>query len=228
MPYLYDPIQRQGQGHRWSTVAKWSISVTISSTSMHAIGELWLSKTISKSCLDRFLIFILVWRHVAFRIGLLRLVDPQSCMQLAYLLLDLTVFRWPDSANGKHDVRPTDILQAASTQCFMGRITLCCVIVMCYSSELADLKCLVLVVMLGSWYVQGNTALHYAVSHGNFDVVSLLLDTGLVDVNQANRAGYTAIMLASLADVQTDSQRSVVLRLFQSGNVNLQASQVPA
>jgi len=99
---------------------------------------------------------------------------------------------------------------------------------MCYSSELADLKCLVLVVMLGSWYVQGNTALHYAVSHGNFDLVSLLLDTGVVDVNQANRAGYTAIMLASLADVQTDTQRSVVLRLFQSGNVNLQASQVPA
>ena len=64
-------------------------------------------------------------------------------------------------------------------------------------------------------------------SHGNFDVVSLLLDTGVVDVNLSNRAGYTAIMLASLADVQTDSQRDVVLRLFQAGNVNLQASQVP-
>jgi len=74
--------------------------------------------------------------------------------------------------------------------------------------------------------MQGNTALHYAVSHGNFDVVSLLLDTGVVDVNQCNRAGYTAVMLASLAEVQTDTQRNVVLRLFQSGNVNLQASQV--
>lgn len=63
-------------------------------------------------------------------------------------------------------------------------------------------------------------------SHGNFDIVSLLLDTGVVDVDQPNRAGYTAIMLASLADVQTDAQRSVVLRLFQSGNVNLQAAQV--
>jgi len=74
--------------------------------------------------------------------------------------------------------------------------------------------------------VQGNTALHYAVSHGNFEVVSLLLDTGVVNVDQCNRAGYTAVMLASLADVQTDSQRNVILRLFQSGNVNLQASQV--
>ena len=63
-------------------------------------------------------------------------------------------------------------------------------------------------------------------SHGNFDVVSLLLDTGVVDVNQCNKAGYTAVMLASLADVQTDAQRDVVLRLFRSGNVNLQASQV--
>ena len=73
---------------------------------------------------------------------------------------------------------------------------------------------------------QGNTALHYAVSHGNFDVVALLLDTDVVNVDQCNRAGYTAIMLASLADVQTDTQRNAVLRLFQSGNVNLQASQV--
>lgn len=63
-------------------------------------------------------------------------------------------------------------------------------------------------------------------SHGNFDIVSLLLDTGVVDVDQSNRAGYTAVMLASLADVQTDTQRNVVLRLFRAGNVNLQALQV--
>jgi len=83
------------------------------------------------------------------------------------------------------------------------------------------LTCAVIIV------AQGNTALHYAVSHGNFDVVALLLDTDVVNVDQCNRAGYTAIMLASLADVQTDTQRNAVLRLFQSGNVNLQASQVP-
>ena len=80
--------------------------------------------------------------------------------------------------------------------------------------------------VLDTMFMQGNTALHYAVSHGNFDVVSLLLDTDVVNVDQCNRAGYTAVMLASLADVQTDVQRDVVLRLFQSGNVNLQASQV--
>ena len=78
----------------------------------------------------------------------------------------------------------------------------------------------------GDLLSQGNTALHYAVSHGNFDVVGLILDTGVVDVNQPNRAGYTAIMLASLTDIQTDRQRQVVQRLFQSGNVNVRASQV--
>jgi len=88
-------------------------------------------------------------------------------------------------------------------------------------SRTCALTCAVIIV------AQGNTALHYAVSHGNFDVVALLLDTDVVNVDQCNRAGYTAIMLASLADVQTDTQRNAVLRLFQSGNVNLQASQVP-
>ncbi|CAB1332243.1 unnamed protein product [Coregonus sp. 'balchen'] len=44
----------------------------------------------------------------------------------------------------------------------------------------------------------GNTALHYSVSHSNFPVVKLLLDTGLCEVDIQNKAGYTAVMLASL------------------------------
>ncbi|XP_013392740.1 uncharacterized protein LOC106160634 isoform X2 [Lingula anatina] len=71
----------------------------------------------------------------------------------------------------------------------------------------------------------GNTALHYSVSHCNWDVVSLLLDTGLCEVDKPNRAGYTAIMLASLADVQTEEQKDVVKQLFDAGDVNSRASQ---
>lgn len=71
----------------------------------------------------------------------------------------------------------------------------------------------------------GNTVLHYAVSHGNLEVVSLLLDAELCDVNLQNKAGYTALMLAALAEVQTDRQRKVVARLFSLGDVNGRASQ---
>ena len=74
--------------------------------------------------------------------------------------------------------------------------------------------------------LQGNTALHYAVSHCNMEVVSLILDTGVCDIDKQNRAGYTAIMLASLADIQTEQQRDVIHRLFDTGNINIKALQV--
>lgn len=35
----------------------------------------------------------------------------------------------------------------------------------------------------------GNTALHYSVSHKNFDAVSILLDSKVCDVNATNNAG---------------------------------------
>lgn len=35
----------------------------------------------------------------------------------------------------------------------------------------------------------GNTGLHYAVSHRNFDVVSILLDSKVCNVNKTNNAG---------------------------------------
>lgn len=73
--------------------------------------------------------------------------------------------------------------------------------------------------------VNGNTAMHYAVSHGNFDVVSVLLDSKVCNVNHQNKAGYTATMLVSLAQIRSDTHASVVQRLFQLGDVNIKASQ---
>ncbi|KAL8185961.1 UNVERIFIED_CONTAM: hypothetical protein K2H54_060358 [Gekko kuhli] len=71
----------------------------------------------------------------------------------------------------------------------------------------------------------GNTALHYSVSHSNFDIVQLLLNTGVCNVNHQNKAGYTALMLAALAAVEREEDMAVVRRLFALGNVNAKASQ---
>ncbi|XP_007489531.2 KN motif and ankyrin repeat domain-containing protein 3 isoform X1 [Monodelphis domestica] len=71
----------------------------------------------------------------------------------------------------------------------------------------------------------GNSALHYSVSHSNFDIVRLLLDTGVCEVDHQNRAGYTALMLAALASVDGDDDMDVIRRLFSLGNVNAKASQ---
>ncbi|KAL4658798.1 KN motif and ankyrin repeat domain-containing protein 3 isoform X1 [Arapaima gigas] len=71
----------------------------------------------------------------------------------------------------------------------------------------------------------GNSALHYSVSHSNFAVVGLLLDTAVCSVDQQNKAGYTAIMLAALAAVTEEEDMKVVRKLFSQGNVNAKASQ---
>ncbi|KAK5639313.1 hypothetical protein RI129_011805 [Pyrocoelia pectoralis] len=73
--------------------------------------------------------------------------------------------------------------------------------------------------------VSGNTAMHYAVSHGNFDVVSILLDSKVCDINQLNTAGYTSVMLVSLAEVCSPTHANVVRRLFQLADVNIRAKQ---
>ncbi|XP_037955774.1 KN motif and ankyrin repeat domain-containing protein 1 isoform X2 [Teleopsis dalmanni] len=69
----------------------------------------------------------------------------------------------------------------------------------------------------------GNTAMHYAVSHGNFDVVSILLDSKVCNVNQMNNAGYTCVMLVALAKLKSAAHRTVVERLFQMADVNVRA-----
>ncbi|KAJ8279066.1 hypothetical protein COCON_G00061320 [Conger conger] len=71
----------------------------------------------------------------------------------------------------------------------------------------------------------GNTALHYSVSHSNFPIVKLLLDTGLCEVDIQNKAGYTAIMLASLTTAEGPEDMEVALQLLSQGNVNARASQ---
>lgn len=68
--------------------------------------------------------------------------------------------------------------------------------------------------------------MHYALSHGNFDVVSILLDSKVCNINQANAAGYTPVMLVSLAHVTCETHRQVVRRLFQLADVNIRAKQV--
>ncbi|XP_041916269.1 KN motif and ankyrin repeat domain-containing protein 1b isoform X1 [Alosa sapidissima] len=71
----------------------------------------------------------------------------------------------------------------------------------------------------------GNTALHYSVSHSNFNVVKKLLDADVCNVDQQNKAGYTSIMLAALAAVETKADMGVVEELFRKGDVNAKASQ---
>lgn len=68
--------------------------------------------------------------------------------------------------------------------------------------------------------------MHYAVSHGNFDVVSILLDSKVCNVNQMNNAGYSCVMLVSLAKLKQSAHRIVVERLFQMADVNIRAKKV--
>lgn len=56
--------------------------------------------------------------------------------------------------------------------------------------------------------------------------MKLIVDSGVADVNLQNKAGYTPIMLAALADVQTEDDRIAIQLLLSRGNVNLAASQV--
>ncbi|XP_071952307.1 uncharacterized protein [Antedon mediterranea] len=66
-----------------------------------------------------------------------------------------------------------------------------------------------------------NTALHYSVSHCNYEIVEQLLDSGDCSVNKQNKAGYTATMLASLSEVTNELQRVCIRRLFNLGDVNI-------
>lgn len=103
----------------------------------------------------------------------------------------------------------------------------------------------------------GNTVLHYSVSHCNYSIVGLLLDTGDVtvtpellhsgttlpckfkkkcghflcttgvsDLNLQNKAGYTAVMLASLTAPDGPGGMEVVRKIMELGNINNRSSQV--
>ncbi|CAF1460677.1 unnamed protein product [Adineta steineri] len=71
----------------------------------------------------------------------------------------------------------------------------------------------------------GNTALHYSVTNGHWNVVNMLLDTKVCDVCLQNNAGYTAVMMAAVIDITDDDQKQTVRRLFrESGNVNVKTT----
>ncbi|XP_029466687.1 KN motif and ankyrin repeat domain-containing protein 1-like isoform X2 [Rhinatrema bivittatum] len=94
-----------------------------------------------------------------------------------------------------------------------------------YLAAFAEMSSGVLAYVVNLADANGNTALHYSVSHSNFQIVKLLLDTEICNVDCQNKAGYTAIMLTALATVEKEEDMQVVRRLFSLGNVNAKASQ---
>uniref|UniRef100_A0A3Q1EZI1 KN motif and ankyrin repeat domains 4 n=2 Tax=Acanthochromis polyacanthus TaxID=80966 RepID=A0A3Q1EZI1_9TELE len=71
----------------------------------------------------------------------------------------------------------------------------------------------------------GNMALHYSVSHSNFSVVKLLLDTGLCETDNVNKAGYTPVMLAALTAAESPDDLEVAQQLLKLGDVNARSRQ---
>lgn len=98
-------------------------------------------------------------------------------------------------------------------------------VVKAYMSTFASISPQLLEFVINMADGNGNTALHYTVSHSNFPVVKLLLDTGLCNADKQNKAGYTAIMLTALAAFHSDGDLQTVLQLLRTGDVNAKASQ---
>ncbi|NXR06444.1 KANK4 protein, partial [Semnornis frantzii] len=94
-----------------------------------------------------------------------------------------------------------------------------------YLKELVAIQPQLLEMMVNLTDRNGNTALHYSVSHSNFPIAKLLLDTGVCCLDLQNRAGYTAVMLTPLAAAETDEDMEVVMKLLKEGDVNLRAAQ---
>ncbi|XP_072788760.1 KN motif and ankyrin repeat domain-containing protein 4 isoform X3 [Taeniopygia guttata] len=98
-------------------------------------------------------------------------------------------------------------------------------VVAAYLEALRDIQPQLLEAVVNLPDRNGNTALHYSVSHSNFQVAKLLLDTGVSCLDLQNRAGYTAVMLTPLAAPETRQDMEVVMRLLREGDVNLRAAQ---
>ncbi|KAK1786775.1 hypothetical protein P4O66_017159 [Electrophorus voltai] len=95
-----------------------------------------------------------------------------------------------------------------------------------YISEVATQTPTVLQFLINMVDDNGNTALHYSLSHSNFNIVKLLLDMGMCDVDLRNKIGYTAIMLASLLPVDSPEDIKVIQQLMEFGDVNARVGQV--
>ncbi|XP_051989491.1 KN motif and ankyrin repeat domain-containing protein 4-like isoform X2 [Xyrauchen texanus] len=102
----------------------------------------------------------------------------------------------------------------------------CADIVSLYINEVKSQTPTVLPFLVNMVDDNGNTALHYSASHSNFSIVKLLLDTGVCEVDRRNKSGYTAIMLASLTDVESPGDMKVVQQLMELGDVNAHVGQV--
>ncbi|NWI52090.1 KANK4 protein, partial [Calyptomena viridis] len=98
-------------------------------------------------------------------------------------------------------------------------------VVAAYLKALGAIQPQLLKMMVNMTDRNGNTALHYSVSHSNFPVAKLLLDTGVCCLDLQNRAGYTAVMLTPLAAAETRQDMEVVMRLLKEGDVNLKSAQ---
>ncbi|NWR64378.1 KANK4 protein, partial [Bucorvus abyssinicus] len=98
-------------------------------------------------------------------------------------------------------------------------------VVAAYLEALEAIQPQLLVMVVNLADRNGNTALHYSVSHSNFLIAKLLLDTGVCRLDLQNRAGYTAVMLTPLAAAETGEDMEVVMKLLKEGDVNLRAAQ---
>ncbi|CAL8098233.1 unnamed protein product [Calicophoron daubneyi] len=70
----------------------------------------------------------------------------------------------------------------------------------------------------------GGTCLHYAVGHGAWSVVNLILDSGYGEPDRFNKAGFSPVMIATLKKTSDSSAISTMDRLFSMGNVNLHSN----
>ncbi|KAM3184251.1 hypothetical protein ACTXT7_008725 [Hymenolepis weldensis] len=62
------------------------------------------------------------------------------------------------------------------------------------------------IVICGLLVTIGSTCLHYAVGHGAWRVVSLILNTGYADANKKNAFGFSPIMIAAISDSDSGAE----------------------
>ncbi|XP_078484809.1 uncharacterized protein LOC100176140 isoform X1 [Ciona intestinalis] len=94
-----------------------------------------------------------------------------------------------------------------------------------FVTDLADTSLPVLRKVVNMTDNSGNTVLHYAISHNNMRIVETLLRIEELDVNKLNHAGYTAAMLGSLCQVESDADMKIFKQLFEKSNINTHAKE---
>lgn len=90
----------------------------------------------------------------------------------------------------------------------------------------ASLKCLYMIVLLTDRQRQVNHSNDQEKVSSSYTRCVCVCVSDVCNVNQQNKAGYTPIMLAALAAVETPKDMQIVEELFSKGDVNARASQV--